>query len=201
MPFKSTRGLTVLAIFVFAIAVLALPGLHAQDVPSATRADVPRVTAQVKDYDFDPTEPLLEAFDRFELTEVFALNARKDAADLNSFVHEPEAFSWKSHAVQLNRIRMETNEIGDQLQHLNGLEQYLLPRQKLALSHIRVDEEVLAAEVTGAIDFLNNARGQDWDSRYKAYVAGIYERADAIAQAADMSESRLNVQQYLNSSS
>lgn len=177
------------ALLISAVALLMAYPTAAQN---ATRS---RVTTTVTD--FEPTEPLIQASDAFERLELFALDVRRDAATLKSFLREPTAFSPRSHASRLTRIRESVNNIADEVERLERLEPSFLPRQELAFNHIQPHLAVLVDSTSKAIDYLNTYTGIPWSTDYETYVTEIYDRADGIVQAADMAESRLNVQAYL----
>ena len=160
--------------------------------------DVHRVEIGVRVLDFPATEPMLESFDVLELIELAALDARDGAATLKSFSMQPSAHSPESHAWKLNRISESVNDISDQLERLAAREEHLLPRQLLALAHIRSDLPILAANTENAIRFFNENGSERWHDDYETYVSAMYDTADGIVQAADMAERRVNVEEYLD---
>lgn len=131
----------------------------------------------------------------FEQIQSNALSIRDHAARVRSFARYPMEHSWRVDALNLDQMKTETNQIADFLANLKTLRDDAMPRQRQAFTRILPEATQMSDEIGQAIQLVNQNKEQVWTTDYSQTLDKIYNHADKIAQAVELSESMAEVRQ------
>jgi hypothetical protein len=117
-----------------------------------------------------------------------AVGLRNTAETLGTFARSTQ-FSWKSHAVYLDRVKGHVNAVGKRIAELQRIRNSVLPWQQEAITQVTDHAAQVAASTQAAIVHLNNNRNSVLLSEYREHLKTIDE------SSADMKE---RVDKFLN---
>jgi hypothetical protein len=146
----------------------------------ATAATVPQQcvagepTAASQTWDFKG-----EANNIFKDIQSDAQQAATDADYLQSLDQDYQV-SWDSHAVHLDSLRAEINDIGAKLCRLQTIRRMLAPWQQNAVDQIAGEAQLMANHTQDAIVFGGSHRSDLWLATYKSDVTNLANEANAL---------------------
>lgn len=143
-----------------------------------------------------------KAFDTLQRIEVNALDIREQAGRLQTFVRFPGQYSWEVHADQLNRIRSESDDIGDLMKSFEKMRKQATQRQNQAFTEAYVHAGKLADAAEKATRLLsqNKVRMDAPPPEYVSAIETIYRKADAIIAELEQAETWWELKEDMTSS-
>lgn len=101
-------------------------------------------------------------------------------ADLLNIASRRNSLDWRSHAVHLDEISMNINEMGDKLDRLQEIHSMIAPWQQKAVERVVPTAAALASQTEEAIAFLNEHPIRLWTPTYTERVKAMSEHVDEI---------------------
>lgn len=121
-----------------------------------------------------------------------ALDAENDAATLEGYTRS--RLSWKSHANQLEAMKVHVNELGKIAGEMSDLKTEASPWQLGAIEQVTPLLQEMASNLTHAIEHLNANQSQVHLQTFQDYARTNYElasrTADLIRDFVDYDEAR-----------
>ncbi len=110
----------------------------------------------------------------------YALRAADDSAILDSFTRS--SLDFRSHAVKLNKIRDDFNEVGKLAKQMSEASSEGSPWQQEAVRNIYPLLQSMADNLTSCIDHLNKNQTQIHMPAYQDYVHANFEYASRTSE-------------------
>ncbi len=151
----------------------------AAEIPQACQYRTP--TAESYTWDFSS-----EATELFQEVERRADRIQTSAAELDAFTRGFDLLSWEAHAIELEKMRLELNAIGEDACRLARIRRVVEPEQQRMIDRIRLRAANLEKMLAASIDQFN-----EWPQRTKAQqdyaerVDRMYVEAGELEDAAE----------------
>lgn len=113
-----------------------------------------------------------------------AFEMRNEADALKSLTFS-RGLNWQSHSSRLNALKDRVNEMGRSLAELEASKARAIEGQALAIEHARPHLVSVAANLTEAIQLVNENRSHIHLSEYREAVSDIYAQAEALHNKLD----------------
>lgn len=108
-----------------------------------------------------------------------AFQLKEDAGLLESYTHSK--VSWQSHAVAIDRVREDVNQMGRILTQLQNARGTAEPWQQEAIDRLTPVAKELASNTTTAINTLNANPARVNTPAYQEYLEAIVDSANNLA--------------------
>ena len=123
-----------------------------------------------------------EANTLFEDVQTDAQQIEDHAAELQSFSDEPE-LSWHDHAIQLNQLKGEVNDMGQKLCRLETIRRVVAPWQQKTIDRIASNVPLMADNTEDAILYLNAHQHDLTNPTYWRYADNLYSEGSNLTQS------------------
>ena len=91
--------------------------------------------------------------------------------------------SWQSEAVPLSGVRVEVNDMAQQVCRLEGIRGMVTPWQQAEINRVAATTRLLADNTDDAITFLNDHQNELWSPTYQKYTRNIYDESRTLERS------------------
>jgi hypothetical protein len=139
-----------------------------------------------------------EANTIFQDARVDAEQALNHADRLQSFANDA-ALSRETHAVELEALKQEVNNIGARLCRLETIRRVVAPWQQKEIDRIAATARLMADNTQDAISFIDAHPEDLWSPTYQKYTNNLYDEARSLAHSVGNAVAFANVsKEYRN---
>jgi len=171
MPHNLSRKIMGLGGFLF-----FLPGMGL-----GVRAPAPPEPESFEDEAATPSERVSELLAAIQRE---AALVSRHAARLESLGRNSE-ISWRSHAEQLNLVKLHINNVGVRTDELQALHDQAPPWQQLAITEVTSHALAVAGNTQAAMDHLNDNHQRLFLPEYRDRLASIADHSADLKQSLD----------------
>jgi len=93
----------------------------------------------------------------------------------------PLQIDWQEHAIELNAIRVEVNDMGSKLCRLEAIRRVVAPWEQKAIDDAAPLIVEMSNEAQSAITFLNDNHNHLFNPAYHAYSEEIYQQSSKLS--------------------